>query len=251
MNSQPVRPSQPSKQTLLYGGVAVAVLIVALIGWKLLSQPTKPKTDDSTGTSLTKVVSSGSTYNTCMTRFQDTDLCRFAATESAQPLNKTAYKATLTTTQPGANGTLAYEQDGTGNTALTTSSGSTIHLNSIQYHGTLYIQNGNVWIKYPKDSGLPQTSSPSNNLSFLSSLTSDSLTRIGSEPCGSLTCLKYKLDQPTTPGATNYVWFDTRHYLLREWNASDSTHGMTDMKINYQPVTIAAPSPVEDLSATQ
>jgi hypothetical protein len=217
------------------------------------NQPPGVAASSSASSPAGTIVSSGTVYNTCLAKFHDTDLCRFAATESAQPLTKTSYQATMTSTQSGTTTTLVFQQNGKGDTAIATNGGSSASpgLNSITYKGNTYIEDGSAWIKYPAASTPAQSANPSSSLSFMSSLVSKNLTKADSEACGSMTCLKYQLVDSATPNTTAYLWFDTQHYLLREWSSSDPTNGSIDMKISYQPVSISAPSPVENLSAVQ
>lgn len=256
MKNRP-QPDEHGRRRVLYVIlVALAVVVVGLASWKVIADNTKKpsgEVSNSTNALANNFVSSGTVYTTCLGKFHDTSLCRFSATESAQPLSKTAYKATMVTNQNGTGATLVYQQNGKGDTVITASSGgsATPGLNSVKYKGSFYIQDGNAWVKYPAKSMPALSTSPANSLSFMSSLVSKNLTKVYSEACGSLTCLKYQLMDSTTPNTTSYVWFDTRHYLLREWSSSDPSSGSIDMKISYQPVTISAPTPVEDFSAAQ
>jgi outer membrane lipoprotein-sorting protein len=63
-----------------------------------------------------------------------------------------------------------------------------------------------------------------------------------------LTCYEYQVSGAAA-GGTQDVWFDTGSYKLREWREADSAGNTTDMTVTYQPVTISAPSPVENFSA--
>jgi hypothetical protein len=235
--------------------VVLAVVVLAAIGfvgWKVMnSKSNKPATVSNSATTsgttgAASSVSSTSTYTTCLAQYHDTNVCHFAEAAAASPIDKTAYKATLTSTQNGATSTITFSQDGKGNNSLSTSGGTSgTSLNSITYAGVMYVQNGSVWIKYPSSS-TPPTTDPSSDLSFMGSLDKTTFTKVDTEACGSLTCYKYQIKDAAT--GTSYVWFDTHSYLLREWSANDPTSGAIDMKLSYQPVSISMPSPVEDLS---
>jgi hypothetical protein len=251
-SSQPGRDLHKFLPYLSGAGIVILVL-GGLIAWGMLSQPPKSNNQGKGAAApLTGVVSTGSTYTTCLAKFHDEELCRFAATESAQPLDKTAYRATFSANQKGVTTGLIYTQDGQGNTTLTTSKNDAVQIDSVTYQGNSYIKAGDAWVKYPSNSSLSKLAgNPAGNLSFLNSLITQNLTKEGSGRCGNDTCLKYRLIDPSTPQATNYLWFDTQHYLLREWSSTDPTTGQIDMKINYQPVHIGVPSPVQEVSAGQ
>jgi len=227
--------------------VVVVLVAIGLVGWRVMAK----KNDKTPADKTTTVAAASAAYTSCLAQFHDTTLCHFAEAESAKPIDKAAYQATLTTDQSGTASTLVFAQDGNGNTSLTTSGGSASEqLNTVTYAGVTYIKNGSVWIKYPTTSTPAQTTDPSSDLTFMSSLTSEHFTKVDSEACGSLTCLKYKLTDTATPTATDYVWFDTHDYLLREFSSTDPSSGTTDMKLSYQAVSISVPSPVQDLSTT-
>jgi len=226
--------------------VAVVVAVIGGVAWKVSSN--KNGSNSSTGSSAL----SAQAKSACMSTYNDSSLCSFEAASAASPIDKTAYTATLTNNQSGSTSTLTFKQDGKGNTALTMTGGDVAgQFNTIEFGGSTYMQSDGTWIKYPSGSAPTQTSDPSTNLDFLSSLTSTKFTKVGTEACGDLSCLKYQISDNITPNATQYVWFDTSQYKLREWKSTDSTSGTTDMKLSYGAVSISAPSPVQDFSATQ
>lgn len=226
--------------------VVVVIAVVGFAGWKVSSGSSSNKVS-----SATKAVSAAA-KSACLSTYHDNDLCKFEAQSIAQPIDKTGYTATITSSQSGTDTSMVFKQDGKGNTSLSTTGGdSSTQLNSIQYGGSTYIETNGVWTKYSGASVPTDTTDPSTNLDFLNSLTNTKFTKIGSESCGGLTCLKYQITDNITPNATQYVWFDTKNYLLREWNSTDTSSGTVDMKITYGSVSISAPSPVQDFSATQ
>lgn len=234
--------------------VVVVIAVIGAVGYEVMNRQNKPaSTNNSATTSSTTntTATTTSVYGTCLAQYHDSNICHFAQAQAAAPIDKTAYKATLASTQSGATGTLVFEQDGKGNSS-TTISGGTGSISTVSFAGNYYTQSGGVWIKYPGTSSAAtsaQSSSPSSDLSFMGSLTTTKFTKVDSEACGSLTCLKYQFTDSTMPNATNYVWIDTHDYLLREWSSTDGSGNSVDMKLAYQPVNISAPTPVEDFSA--
>lgn len=237
--------------------VIVFVVLVAAVGaagWKLVSDKKSPSSNSggsaSTGSST---VGSTAAETACLAQYHDTDLCHFEAASLATPIDKTAYEATLTSTQSGATTVLTYEQDGKGNYSVMASGGaSSTSFNSILLGGNVYIQSGSEWLEYPSGSTTPtQSSDPSSNLSFMGTLANVKFTKVGTDTCAGLPCLKYAITDSTDPSATQYAWFDTQQYKLREYSATDATSGTLDMKLSYQPVTITAPSPVQQFTTAE
>ena len=143
---------------------------------------------------------------------------------------------------------MTLSSDGKGNTSLVaTSNGQT--LSSISLNGSTYIQTGAgaTWIEYPVGSaGNPsESSNPASSMNIGVGSNGITYKAEGTASCGSLTCYKYEVLDSAQPGATQYAWFDTSSYKLREWQESDSTEGTVTMLVTYQAVNITAPSPVE------
>jgi len=223
--------------------VVVVLAAVALAGWRIMDKHKNP----STGSNTPKVRNSA-VESQCLATYHDSDLCSFQAIAAAEPIDKTAFKATLTTVQADSNTTMTFEQDGKGNSSLMSSGGGSA-LNSITFNGSTYIQNGTTWIRYPSGTSTPTTTNPDTNLSFLSSIANTKFTKLGSEACGNLTCIKYQITDNATPAVKQYAWVDTHDHLMREWSSTDGTSS-TDMKLSYEAVTITTPSPVQDFSAS-
>lgn len=239
--------------------IVVVLAAIGFAGWKVYSN--KKGTSNSVTTTSTpaqkandKAVSSAA-QSACLSKYHDSDLCKFVAAEAAAPFEKTPLKLTMTGTSGGQGGTWVMEQDGKGNNSLTLSGGGQT-INTITLNGQVYTQTaaGGPWVTYGAASGSSSSSTsdnPASSLSdFASSLSTTTYTKLGKEACGSLTCFKYQVIDSTTPTSTVYVWFDTSQYLMRQYYVADSSSGdkMT-MNIDYQKVTISKPSPVQDLSA--
>jgi outer membrane lipoprotein-sorting protein len=71
---------------------------------------------------------------------------------------------------------------------------------------------------------------------------------LGKEACGKLTCFKYQVIDSTAPATTQYLWFDTKDYMMQRWSFKDA-NSSSDMVFTYQAVTIKAPSTVHDFDA--
>ena len=240
---------------LMYAVIVVVVIaIIAVVGWQVAGKNKNGSTTSSTSSSSSasaKAVANAA-QSACMTKLNDKDFCKFTAQEAAQPFEKTASVITMTGTSSGESSTITLKQDGKGNTQLSMDTGGTT-FNSIELNGHTYAQTaaGGPWIDYGSSTAPGQTNPDSSLTSLLSDLVTTKITRIGSEACGNLTCLKYQVSDSTTPTGTQYIWFDTSSYMMREYSETGVTASgdSMDMKINYQAVTISMPSPVQSLSA--
>jgi len=222
----------------------VVISGVAFVGWKVADshKSTNPTASSSSSKNT-------STDSSCLATYHDNRICNFAAFSTS--FNKTAYTAALTITQGGATSTATLKSDGKGNTELTTtSSGST--LDAITLNNVEYVQNNGSgpWIEYSTGSTTP-TTNPTSSMNIGVGNSGVSFQYIGTEACGSLTCYKYQVTDTTTPSATQYVWFDSSSYKLRQWQYSDGSGNTTDMTVTYTSVNITKPSPVENISGTE
>lgn len=236
--------------------VVVVVAVIGFAGWKVYSN----KKNNNVTTSSTPAQSASNKQvasaaeTACLGKYHDKDLCKFVAAEEATPFEKTSLKVTMSGSSGGSSGTWVMEQDGKGNDSLSTSGGGQT-LNMITLNGQVYTQtaSGGPWITYGAASSTSgQSSTPGSGLTdFVSSLSTTTYTKLGKEACGNLTCFKYKVADASMPTSTQYVWFDTKQHLMRQYFESDSSNGdsMT-MTISYQKVTINKPSPVQDMSAS-
>ena len=223
----------------LLGVVLVAVVLVAG-GYALY----KIESNKSAKSGTPATTANAAVDSSCVATYHDTTLCHFASNSTS--LAKTSYKGTITETQNGATSTIVLENDGNGNTTLSgSSSGATF--NSVELNGSTYLESNGTWIKYPAGSASTTTPNPTSNMNIGVGSTGITYKKIGTVSCGSLTCYKYQVVDASAPSTTQYALFDNSSYLLREWQYTDASGNMTDMKLSYEPITIATPSPVETL----
>lgn len=213
--------------------VLVVVGVIGFAGWKVAGGNKKASTVTSTTTKDTEKVAADSG---CVAAYHDENLCKFSTNAD---IEKLAYTATLTSTDTdGTAGTFTLKSDGKGNSSM---SGL---LNTVQLDGASYIKNGNVWYKYPASSDEEDDSDPTADMNLV---LGEGITYKpqGKEACGSRTCFKYEVTETASPETTQFVWFDTKDYLLRQWK-STGADGSALMTLEYGNVKISAPSPVQD-----
>lgn len=236
-------------QVLLIAIIIVVLVLAGGVIWKL----TKKNSNTNTNASTTSASGSQSAVSsTCLQSFKDRSLCAFAEHTN---INSQQYAATGTaTTAAGATSTFTVQNDGKGNTEVTYSS-SGKQISSISLGGATYIQEGagTTWLEY-SSAALGQAAAAPNptsgfNLNFTTTTPAGvTVTKQGIVACGSLSCDKYKVVVAATPGATQYVYFDSKDYLLRQWTSSDPSTGVhVDLTFTYQPVMITKPSPVQQI----
>lgn len=235
---------QDGLSSLLIIALVVAVLVVVgVVIWQV------------TKTSPTKSVSttvSGTNSSACVKAVGSSSFCAFATNSN---ISSKEYIATGTaTTSSGQTSSYTVQNDGKGNTEVTyTSAGKQI--SAITLDGSTYLQSGSgtTWIEYTgSQSSAVSVPNPVSgfNLNFTSNIPKGvTVNSEGTAACGSLTCNKYKVNLASTATATQYVYFDTSNYLLRQWTFSDSSTKISvNLTFDYQSVTITKPSPVQQIS---
>jgi hypothetical protein len=228
--------------------VVIAVILLgvgAFIWWRVAGSQQQSGTNNSSAQSALEqaIASASCTY-------EDKDLCKFMTgwkvgadikVESTQTADGTATVSTFVSTQKGANSHLIMT---IGDKPYET---ITIGL-------TRYTKSGDgTWWKEVIPQTKVEESTSTYDPSFDEPSTGDtavdktSYKKLGTEACGSLTCLKYQIIDPENP-ATQYLWFDTQNYQLRRMLMEDSTSKF-DQTYTYENVSVSAPSSSKDLPA--
>lgn len=220
----------------------LAVVVLIVVGVFYL-ETYKHSTTTSTSTKTTPSVAESSS---CLKAYNDKALCAFA---EHMKISTQQYIANGTATNSsGGVSNYTVKNDGKGNKEVVyTSSGNQI--TSITYGGTEYVQTGSgaTWYKSPAST---TTASVATNPTsgFTLNLSNGktvgvTVTKAGTASCGKYSCDKYKVVTDSTPNATQYVYFDSSKYILREWTYNNPTSGISvDLTFNFQPVTIIKPT---------
>lgn len=230
--------------------VIVVVAVIGAAGWVVLK---KNKTTGSTSAgSKTTVASSKQVATSCNQLYNDTDLCKFTASWN----EKQPYKATFTSVDgEGKSSVMLVEQDSKDNSSLIVKDGNTVTMASITLNGDDYLKDmtDGTWTKYPKQPNSQNVTNPSGNLEFDASSeaakpTADRTTykKLGKEKCGSATCFKYAVIDPTQPNVKeSLIWFGDKDYQLRKWSFKDADGTSSTGEFTFTKVNITAPSPVK------
>lgn len=228
--------------------IAVVVAGIGFAAWRVSSNK-----ETSNGSSSAKTaVADKAVQDACNKQLNDKDLCKFA---SGYKLTGVSYHSVITTVASGKTSVTTMDVDGKDNSSMTTSEAGKETSAFISLNKASYIkdESSGSWIKYPAtDTTAPKESAPTSDIKIDSSDITENNTisykKLGKESCGKLTCFKYQVVDTQTPGTTQYIWFDTKDYMMQRWSSKDAD-GSTDMTFTYQSVTIKEPSPVTDFSA--
>lgn len=223
---------------LLFLAGAVSVLAVVVVaGYLVFTQGNSTKKGTGSGTPDTIL-------GRCLsTNSNDSRICNFE--KNYTPIADSAYTATVSVTSPqGTTSNLIYSSDGKGNSEVVGSSDGQ-QLSSIVLSGVTYVNlSGSGWIEYPaNDSSTPAQTNPTASMNIAVGESGLSFQYLGTVTCGSLECYKYSVGESSQPNVAQDIWFDTTNYKLRGWSYQGGA-GTTSMTIDYEPVTITAPSPV-------
>lgn len=225
--------------------VVAVIAAVGLIGWQVMQ---KNKTSNPASSSPV----AKATDTACLKVYNDKLLCNAAA--ASVNFDKLAYTAVDTSVDAqGQTSKITISNDGKGNTSMTMAGGAQA-FSSITIGSTSYIKNStdSSWTKYT--SNAPAPTNPASDLKTQFSDTStpaDKLIQyknLGKDKCGNVSCVKYQVIDPATPG-TNYVWFSSSDYRLMRWYGKGADGSTNDFVITYAAVKISAPSPVVDANA--
>jgi cytoskeletal protein RodZ len=232
------------------------IVLVLIIAGVIIWQVTKKSSNSNTTSSTTNTASTTNTNvsSACLKVFSDRTLCSFAEHTDIDTIAYTA-SGTAVEGSTGKGVTFTVEHDTKNNTFLTYSvNGQQISV--INFNSITYVQDGTgaTWLEYTNASAAAAAGIPNPVGNFelkFNSGTGNGYTAIkdGKATCGKLECYKYQVKVASSPDKTQYVWFDTKDYLLREYSYSDSSTGTSaNITFVYGGVTIAAPSPVQVVS---
>jgi outer membrane lipoprotein-sorting protein len=234
---------------------AIIVVILAVAGVVIWQVTKKSPTSNTaaTNTASTTSAANANISSACLKIFNDDKLCAFAEHTDIETIE---YVATGTAVNgSGTSGSFTVQHDSSNNSSIVYTTSSK-QLSEINFDGATYVQNGSgtTWYEYTTSNQASAAGIPNPVSSFelkFNTGNGNGYTAIkdGTAPCGNLTCYKYQVKVASSPDTTQYVWFDTKDYLLREFSYNDSSTGISaDINFSYQSVKIAAPSPVQVVS---
>ena len=188
-------------------------------------------------------------------KFNDAELCKYINKGMAQDMSKLNYTIKTTSTDPEgkiSNGEM--KMDNKGNSQIVSSEKGKETSNIIVMGNITYMKDftDNKWFKMENESEDGQEMGDMPNMEsikeeFEKQQENIEYKKIGKEACGTLTCFKYQIIDPTLTDTTQYIYFDDREYLMRKMSTKDQSGYSYEMIFEYGPVTITAPSPVKEM----
>jgi outer membrane lipoprotein-sorting protein len=238
------------------GQVLIVVLIVVILGvggtgYYVWSKQ-KDKTS-STGTTSQALVSDQAVADACNKVLSDKDFCRFASNWKSLE----NFKSTLSTSGKNGSSIMTVEAESSDRSKVVIMSEGKETAAYITIGDASYIKDvsDGSWTKFTGNSA-SSASEVKDGIKiddFSDSSSTDpnkiQYKKVTKEACGSLTCFKYQIIDPSSPDIEQFVWFDTKDYLLRRWTHKGA-EGTTDMSVSYDKVKISEPSPIKSTTDT-
>lgn len=221
--------------------VVVVLAAVGGVGYYVMS-----KQKDSSSSSSKSTVSDKAVADACNKSLNDKDFCKFASNWKGLE----HYKTVITSTTGGVNSTMVMEVENEDKSKMTmTDNGkeTAAYITIGKDNYTKDLTDGK-WTKY---TSAPTTDTDKVDIKddidvtdFDTTTDKTEYKKIGKEACDNLTCFKYQIVDPEQPKLEQFIWFDTKDYLLRRLTTKEGAD-LTDMKMSYDKVSISAPSPIK------
>lgn len=182
--------------------------------------------------------------------YKDPDLCKFF--NNFKELEN--YSMMTTSKSGGTTMESKFESQGKDKSHIVSSESGKENMNMITIGDTTYTKDfsDNKWFKhtYKPDPNITPIKAESDvKDTFDDKKQIEDKTEYkaqGKEACGNLTCFKYQVVSPQDDGATTYIWFDDREYMLRKQTTTDKDGNSTESTFAYDAVSITEPSPVKE-----
>lgn len=218
------------------GIIAAVVVVLAAggVGWWVW-QKNKDKTPQQAA------------INNAVCNGDDKDICKFFAGWKATE----NYSIEATGTAEGQTVKTIIEIDSKDKTHVKFAGG--LSYETITIGNALYTKAGDTWYKQVLSAEEVKDYQGDINTEFTEPTEGGKVTytKIGTEDCGEHKCFKYQVVDADATDTTQYLWFDTKDYLLRRVQITSTDGTNSDMTVSYKKVTISEPSPVKELGENQ
>lgn len=222
--------------------VVIVLAAIGAVAWKV---------NDNRSTSSISI--NKEVQNKCTAVVNDELFCKLAGAFG----NVGDYKVTVNSTEEKGTSVVELANDSKGNSSMVVKVNGQEQGNVVVYSGVTYVKDysDGQWFKYgTNDANKPQTVDLKKEF-LKGDFKGDNgqkleYKKIGTEKCDALTCYKYQVVDPEKTTETDFLWFDTKEYLLRRATVSDSKTGTNvEMTVTYGSVVISLPSPTKDVPA--
>lgn len=190
------------------------------------------------------------TETACFEQVDDADLCRFVA--ASQNSGFSNYKSVTTETAENSLSITTHEVEKPDHMRSVTTSGSEEISAYTMIAADAYVKDysDGVWAVYTDPDYQPEGASLEYDFAAYDSPDAvefrDNYQRAGHEPCGQLTCYKYKVFDPEDPDTLTFLWFDDKDYLIRRLQSTGGGNSI-NIEYSYLPITIEPPYPTKSV----
>lgn len=216
--------------------IAAVIVAVLAVGGGVYYFATKDGSEVNTSSSNAQSVAAN---ESCMSYINDSDFCKFTSSWNM--------RESITTTIDTSEGSkMVIRSNGSNShSTITTANGPSSEV--ILLNGASYMKNteDGTWTKFGDAGDATPTDDYTPDINFEDEASKDtfSVTKIGEEACGELTCLKYQITDTATPDTETFVWFDTNEFKARRMTTKN-TEGVSELTFTYEEVVINEPSPI-------
>jgi outer membrane lipoprotein-sorting protein len=229
--------------------VIIAVIVLGVggfIAWRVMDAQQKQTSTTNNNQPLANVPCN----------LSDKDLCKFFTSWKASG----QYKVTSTQTTDGQTTTSTYEASDNAKKYHMTTTVNGAAYEIIGIDSVLYTKAADgTWWKQQTPKAQDDTVKSNYNYDFKEPTTDSpqpaakepTYTKLGKEACGSSTCFKYQVNDPSSPNDKQFIWFDDKDYQMRHFRTESADGSISDQIFAYSSVNITAPSPTKDLGPNQ
>ncbi|MCX7996861.1 MAG: hypothetical protein N2691_03880 [Patescibacteria group bacterium] len=252
--SQPVEklhPSSPPKWVVV-AGITGAIVVLGIGGYFLFANKGEP-------TPISRIAARVTLNPQC--EYKDPDLCKYLNRASTD-ISLFSNLSVKSSTKGASSGETVFESQNLDRTRMISFENGKEVYHMISIGNTTYTKDipNNIWWKQTIDPATPGEDSGIIDMSkeIRDYVKPDVIAemkigyeKIGTEACGELTCLKYKMVEPDAElNTTSYILFDTTEYILRR-AITETTEGTTISDFTYGVVSISEPKPIKELPTGQ
>jgi outer membrane lipoprotein-sorting protein len=236
---------QKDNRGIAHLALILGVVVIAIIGGVGYMVYSRQSSDNH---SAMNMVSNKEVEAACNKEIDDNNFCKFASGWT----DLVNYKAVTTSTSKDGTSVMTLEAENKEKSHMLITTNGKDSSEAITIGNSTYIKDysDNKWTKFTTSESTKTEDIKSDiDVDFKESTTAETdktqYKLIGKEACGSLTCFKYQIIDPKDPGSEQFVWFDTKDYMLRRWSTKDA-NGTSDTVFTYDSIKISEPSPVKE-----
>lgn len=224
--------------------ILVALAVVGIGGFAYWRISSYTNNDDTNGRSVSNS-ESGATNTAavsaeCVAQTGDENICRFGAIADLSQFSSEV-KMTMHSNDQEVTYTIKY--DGKGNHFVDIGGGNM----GMSVGGRYYVYMMDAWYDSGSDSSqVPKSSVPSFGFATTAGITYENQ---GKEPCGSDTCLKYRMSGGILADGVVTALIGDKDYLPRRIDSTGGLLGSLTMTVEYKDVTITAPEGAKPISS--